>query len=63
MRRALAGGAGGSWSERCSGAATDATRSAAFRPSGDRATHSAASSAVAKQPRLTFLPPRFTRAW
>ena len=33
------------------------------RPSGDRATHSAASSAVAKLPRPTSLPPRLTRAW
>ena len=35
---------------------------AAACPSGDRATHSAASSAVAKQPRYTCLPPRITRA-
>ena len=61
MRCAVAGGAGGG-EEACSGGAADATRSAAFRPSGDRATHSAASSAVAKLPRLTFLPPRFTCA-
>eukprot|EP00964_Phaeocystis_antarctica_P133370 scaffold97570_cov72-Phaeocystis_antarctica.AAC.2 len=44
------------------GAAASAARTAA-RPSGERATHSAASSAVAKQPRLTSLPPRLTRAW
>jgi hypothetical protein len=31
-------------------------------PSGVRAMHSAASSAVAKQPRPTVLPPRLTRA-
>eukprot|EP00964_Phaeocystis_antarctica_P152150 scaffold119931_cov57-Phaeocystis_antarctica.AAC.3 len=37
---------------------TDAARCAAARPSGERATHSAASSAVAKPPRCTFLPPR-----
>eukprot|EP00964_Phaeocystis_antarctica_P040404 scaffold23090_cov65-Phaeocystis_antarctica.AAC.10 len=35
---------------------------AAACPSGDRATHSAASSAVAKRPRLTCLPPRLTDA-
>ena len=37
--------------------------SAAACPSGDRATHNAASSAVAKQPSCTSLPLRFTRAW
>jgi hypothetical protein len=31
--------------------------------SGDSATHSAASSALANAPRLTFLPPRHTCAW
>ena len=36
---------------------------AAARPSGVRATHSAASSAVAKVPRLTSLWPRLTFAW
>eukprot|EP00964_Phaeocystis_antarctica_P115607 scaffold79562_cov50-Phaeocystis_antarctica.AAC.2 len=41
------------------GGGADPTRSAAC-PSGDRATHNAASSAVAKLPRLTFLPLRFT---
>ena len=35
---------------------------AASRPSGDRAKHSAASSAVANMPRVTFVPPRHTRA-
>ena len=44
-------------------AARSAARSAAACHSGDRATHSAASSAVAKQPRLTFLRPRHTLAW
>eukprot|EP00964_Phaeocystis_antarctica_P063500 scaffold38130_cov62-Phaeocystis_antarctica.AAC.4 len=41
----------------------DAACSAAACPSGDRATHSAASSAVAKRPRATTLPLRLTRAW
>eukprot|EP00964_Phaeocystis_antarctica_P008948 scaffold4849_cov58-Phaeocystis_antarctica.AAC.2 len=36
---------------------------ASARPSGDRATHSAASSGVAKMPRCTFSPPRNTFAW
>eukprot|EP00964_Phaeocystis_antarctica_P165423 scaffold145401_cov99-Phaeocystis_antarctica.AAC.1 len=40
-----------------------ATRTAASRPSGDRAKHSAASPAVVKLPRLTCLPSRRTRAW
>eukprot|EP00964_Phaeocystis_antarctica_P098705 scaffold64682_cov36-Phaeocystis_antarctica.AAC.1 len=40
-----------------------AADSAAFRPSGDRATLSAASSAVAKLPRCKNLPPRLTCAW
>ena len=55
---------GGPWpsSSLISGATADATRSATFRPSGERATHSAASSAVAKLPRCSLLPPRFTRA-
>eukprot|EP00964_Phaeocystis_antarctica_P026542 scaffold14957_cov67-Phaeocystis_antarctica.AAC.5 len=41
---------------------TAAALFAAACPSGDRATHSAASSAVAKQPRLTALPPHFNCA-
>ena len=46
-----------------SGAGAAAALSAAAAcPSGDRAMHSAASLAVAKQPRLTDLPPRHTRA-
>ena len=45
-----------------SGGAVDAAPAAAACPSGKRATHSAASSAVAKLPRLTLLPPRSTRA-
>eukprot|EP00964_Phaeocystis_antarctica_P150512 scaffold117936_cov63-Phaeocystis_antarctica.AAC.10 len=40
-----------------------AARSAATRPSGDRATQSTASSAVAKKPRFTSLPLRLTFAW
>eukprot|EP00964_Phaeocystis_antarctica_P148356 scaffold115182_cov45-Phaeocystis_antarctica.AAC.3 len=40
----------------------DAAFAAATRPSGDRTTQSAASSAVAKPPRRTDLPPRLTRA-
>ena len=44
------------------GCGTDAARFAAACPSGDRAMHSAASSAVAKLPRLTCWPPRHTRA-
>ena len=40
-----------------------AARSAANCPSGDRAMLSAASSAVAKVPRVTSLPPHFTFAW
>eukprot|EP00964_Phaeocystis_antarctica_P060265 scaffold35922_cov65-Phaeocystis_antarctica.AAC.2 len=36
---------------------------AAACPSGDRATHSAASSAVAKQPKCMSLPPRLTCVW
>eukprot|EP00964_Phaeocystis_antarctica_P136740 scaffold101193_cov63-Phaeocystis_antarctica.AAC.2 len=44
-----------------SGAAAAALCAAAC-PSGDRATHSAASSAVVKLPRLTWLPPRLTYA-
>ena len=43
-------------------AAARAARSAAACPSGDRATHSAASSAVAKLPRCTCLPPLLTCA-
>eukprot|EP00964_Phaeocystis_antarctica_P136741 scaffold101193_cov63-Phaeocystis_antarctica.AAC.3 len=42
--------------------AAAAFSTAAARPSGDRATHNAASSAEAKLPRLTFLPPRITYA-
>eukprot|EP00964_Phaeocystis_antarctica_P040419 scaffold23090_cov65-Phaeocystis_antarctica.AAC.25 len=42
--------------------AADADLSAAACPSGDRATRSAASSAVAKRPRCTCLPPRLTCA-
>eukprot|EP00964_Phaeocystis_antarctica_P071983 scaffold43972_cov52-Phaeocystis_antarctica.AAC.2 len=45
-----------------SGATSAARSAAAACPSGDRATHSAASSAVAKVPRLTSLPPRLTLA-
>eukprot|EP00964_Phaeocystis_antarctica_P114401 scaffold78373_cov53-Phaeocystis_antarctica.AAC.4 len=45
------------------GGRADTSRSAAVRPSGDRAMHSAASSAVAKLPRRTLLPPRLTCAW
>eukprot|EP00964_Phaeocystis_antarctica_P161641 scaffold133536_cov69-Phaeocystis_antarctica.AAC.2 len=45
-----------------SGAGTAVRSAAAACPSGDRAMHSAASSALAKLPRLTSLPPRFTRA-
>ena len=43
-------------------AAAAARFAASARPSGERATHSAASSAVAKWPRGTFLPPRDTCA-
>ena len=46
-----------------SGAAAATRFAATAYPSGDRATHSAASSAVAKKPRYTFLPPRRTCAW
>eukprot|EP00964_Phaeocystis_antarctica_P016469 scaffold9104_cov56-Phaeocystis_antarctica.AAC.5 len=45
-----------------SGATAAAAVFAAACPSGERATQSAASSAVAKQPSITFLPPRLTRA-
>ena len=41
----------------------EARQPSAACPSGDRATHSAASSAVAKRPRCTSLPPRHTLAW
>eukprot|EP00964_Phaeocystis_antarctica_P012186 scaffold6723_cov35-Phaeocystis_antarctica.AAC.1 len=40
-----------------------AARPAAACPSGDRATHNAASSAVAKLPRCTGLPPRLICTW
>eukprot|EP00964_Phaeocystis_antarctica_P040372 scaffold23077_cov68-Phaeocystis_antarctica.AAC.4 len=40
-----------------------AARPAAACPSGDRATHNAASSAVAKLPRCTSLPPRLICTW
>ena len=63
MRRALAGGAeGGGAGGVGSGTGAAAALFAAACPSGDRATHSAASSAVAKQPRYTMLPPRLTFA-
>eukprot|EP00964_Phaeocystis_antarctica_P092284 scaffold59334_cov44-Phaeocystis_antarctica.AAC.1 len=45
-----------------SGRVAAAAFCAATRPSGDRATHSAASSAVTKLPRVTCLPSRRTRA-
>eukprot|EP00964_Phaeocystis_antarctica_P030657 scaffold17331_cov66-Phaeocystis_antarctica.AAC.3 len=45
------------------GGGAGAARSTAFRPSGDRATHSAASSAVTKLPRVTSLLSRLTFAW
>ena len=61
MRRTVAGGSGGGGEAGCSGGAAAACLAAA-RPSG-RAMHSAASSEVAKLPRLTFLPPRVTCAW
>ena len=50
----VSGGAGG--------AAAAAARFAASCPTGDRATCSAASSAVANWPRYTFLPPHDTSA-
>ena len=45
-----------------SGGATAGRSAAAACPSGDRAMHSAASSAVTKEPRCTSLPPRLTFA-
>ena len=64
VHRTDAGGAGGGGAACGASAAVNAVaaRSAAACPSGDRATYSAASSAVAKLPRCTVLPPRFTCA-
>eukprot|EP00964_Phaeocystis_antarctica_P159563 scaffold130644_cov57-Phaeocystis_antarctica.AAC.1 len=46
-----------------SGGAAAARSTAAACPSGERAKHSAASSAVAKRPRCTSLPPRHSCVW